>query len=112
MNHCAICTSTTPPFTPQPLGRNNALVPVCAACDEPAFEKREPERGYEPSGGVLSREEMAAACAKLQADPRWTRAAMLDEEHSRTPFRGTGPVADKPRRAEHRVGTRKHAVRR
>lgn len=30
---CAICTSESGPFTPQPLGRNGALVLVCGPCN-------------------------------------------------------------------------------
>jgi hypothetical protein len=31
---CAICTSERGPFVQRPLGKGNALVTVCAACDE------------------------------------------------------------------------------
>ncbi len=43
---CSICTSTRGPFSAQTL--DGRPVMVCAACDEPAFEKRGPERAYEP----------------------------------------------------------------
>ena len=32
MTWCAICTSDVGPFTREPLGRDNALVDVCADC--------------------------------------------------------------------------------
>ena len=32
---CAVCTSTRGPFTREPLGRNDALVNVCAECSAP-----------------------------------------------------------------------------
>lgn len=31
---CAVCLSQTPPFRKRPLGRNDALVDVCATCDD------------------------------------------------------------------------------
>lgn len=46
---CAICTSDRGPFVRRPLGRGDALVNVCADCDEqPAREVRGPELAYEP----------------------------------------------------------------
>lgn len=83
MSSCAICTSRTGPFTPQPLGRNNALVPVCAACDEPAFEKRGPERGYEPTGGLLDADELSTAKRRVMGDETYERQSKLDEEWGR-----------------------------
>ncbi len=45
---CAICTGERGPFVQRPLGRGDALVPVCAACDDqPARSKRGPEVPYE-----------------------------------------------------------------
>lgn len=78
MSHCAICTSSRGPFTSQPLGKNNALVSVCAECDEPAFEKRGPERGYEPTGGLPTFAQGRNAVARVigrQADSRPSRTA-------------------------------------
>lgn len=46
---CAICTNARGPFARRPLGRDNALVTVCRACDdEPARAVTGPDRGYEP----------------------------------------------------------------
>jgi len=48
------------------------------------------ERSYEPTGALTTIREGIAACRTLAKDPRYRRLADLDEEHSRTPFRGTG----------------------
>ncbi len=52
MRFCAICTADKGPFSLQPLGKDDAMVSVCATCSEPAFERRGPEVAYEPSGLV------------------------------------------------------------
>lgn len=45
---CAVCTSERGPFVKRPLGRGNALVTVCAACDaEPPRPVPAPSRAYE-----------------------------------------------------------------
>lgn len=47
MRFCAICTSERGPFSMQPLGRNDAMVSVCEACNDPLSanqNKRAPMR--------------------------------------------------------------------
>lgn len=57
------------------------------------------ERSYEPTGALPSHREGLAACRTLAKDPRYRRLADLDEEHSRTPFAGTGTTTpDRSRR--------------
>lgn len=38
----------------EPLGRADAMVAVCAACDARVIADDGPDRGYEPTGGTLS----------------------------------------------------------
>lgn len=44
---CAVCTSERGPFVRRPLGRDNALVSVCAKCDDEAPRAYSSVRGYE-----------------------------------------------------------------
>ena len=39
MSCCAVCCSDRGPFTMQRLGKDDALVSVCRACDAPVFVK-------------------------------------------------------------------------
>lgn len=51
---CAICVADigwSEPVRMQPLGKGDALVRVCAKCDEGHVQAVEP-RGYEPPGGI------------------------------------------------------------
>ncbi len=82
---CSICTSTRGPFTTQQLDGHG--VTVCAACDEPAFEKRGPERGYEPTGGLLTRDVVTQAAKKLLGEERYARIMAEEDELGRTPAR-------------------------
>lgn len=83
MTYCAICTSERGPFTAQPLGRNNALVPVCAACDEPIFTRTGPERGWEPSGGPLHQSELTAAMRRVMGDAEYERQTEFEDAYGR-----------------------------
>ncbi len=56
MKCCAICGAGPCPTTEQPLGRNDAMVPVCAECDGPIEVRRGPDLAYEPCGFVSSAE--------------------------------------------------------
>ncbi len=78
---CSICTSTRGPFSSQTL--DGRPITVCAACDEPAFEKRGPERGYEPTGGLLVRADATAGARRAMGDEAYERAVDIDEEHGR-----------------------------
>jgi hypothetical protein len=54
---CAICASAKGPFTREPLGRNDAMVSVCADCSSGApVVRRGPDRGYEVREGVSTLE--------------------------------------------------------
>jgi len=70
VSFCAVCTSEREPLVLRPLGRDDALVNVCASCDEePADVRHGPERSYEPSGGLPSLAESTAGIRKaLGAD--------------------------------------------
>ena len=110
MSHCAICTSSRGPFTPQPLGRNNALVPVCSACDEPAFEQRGPERGYEPSGGLLKAGELTASMRSVMGDAEYERQMRDADEYGRASAPAT-EEADRLIREHNYENTRRHYAR-
>lgn len=84
VSHCAICTSERGPFTSQPLGKGNALVSVCAECDEPAFEKRGPERAYEGAGpSAPSEGAMTVAMRRLMGDAEYERRTTFEEAFGR-----------------------------
>jgi hypothetical protein len=63
---CAICTNEIADEpTREPLGRDNALVNVCASCSQPVIAKTGPDRGYEPGGGSPSKDDARRAWAPL-----------------------------------------------
>jgi hypothetical protein len=87
MSLCAICCSTRGPFRREPLGRNDALVNVCAGCDSTPIAKRGPERGYEVPADTISQTEMSA---KISAFAR-----AHDPLYSSLPRAGLKTVKDK-----------------
>lgn len=71
---CAVCTSERGPFVQRPLGRDDALVTVCRACDsEKLVARGATDRGYEPTGGLLS----------ITDTDHGSRAVLGHEKHER-----------------------------
>jgi hypothetical protein len=89
MTTCAICASEREPFTIEPLGRDNAMISVCAACSEPVFEKSGPFIGYEPTGGMLSKPEVMRGARKVMGSD-------YDAVMRRADDLGRGPSAAPP----------------
>jgi len=76
---CAICTDDRGPFVQRPLGRGDAMVSVCSACDdEPAKTKRGPEIAYEvPERMVIGQtlKAFASAANRVTGDTAQTNRA-------------------------------------
>lgn len=85
MSTCAICVSTRGPFTSQPLGRDNAPVLVCFACDQPVFARTGPDRGWQPSGGLVDRDAMTAAARRVMGDGEYERQCKLESDFGKEP---------------------------
>jgi hypothetical protein len=69
---CAICTSDVGPFVTRPIGKDDALVRVCAACDDdPPRAVFGPERPYEGAGPAMGRQEMSLALRRFAGDERY-----------------------------------------
>lgn len=100
---CAVCTSVTGPFTLEPLGRDDALVNVCAACSAPAFEKCGPERGYEPKGGLLSAPMLTEAMRRIMGSAEYERQMKLADATGRLAWRTSNfdPNEEAARHVEH-----------
>jgi ribosome-binding protein aMBF1 (putative translation factor) len=63
---CAICAGEITGIPQrEPLGRDNALVNVCASCSQPVIAKTGPDRSYEPSGGSPSKDDARRAWAPM-----------------------------------------------
>lgn len=84
---CAICASDRGPFTTEPLGKNDALVRVCAECSRSPGTVVDNTRGYEPQGGLLS-VEAARASKKVVSREKWAR----DSKDILSVQRGPSPV--------------------
>lgn len=109
MTFCAICASTRPPFVRLPLGKDDALVSVCHACDdEPARYKTGPELAYEaPEITTPFRAAVDAAHERIvqgrdRLDPRGIVAAsmLVDGQHTPNMLLVRVPIRDsmgKPR---------------
>ena len=70
---CAICTALDAALKLVQIDAGDPLVAVCHRCnDEPAVEKRGPERGFEPNGGLLTVEESRAAAHNMKG-VNWER---------------------------------------
>lgn len=83
---CAICASERGPFAKRPLGRNDALVNVCADCDEqPAREVGPTDRGYEPTGGLPSTGHVERSLRAKMGDVEYERVSRLEEQIQRAP---------------------------
>lgn len=83
---CAVCGNETDVTVMRPLGRNDALVPVCTACDtEPATTKEGPFLGFVPSGGLLSPQESLAGARKAMGAEAYARESELEERIGRIP---------------------------
>ena len=80
---CAICVSTVGPFTSQPLGKDGALVKVCFACDAPIFASTGPDRGWQPSGGLLDHDKLTVAMRRVMGDDEYERLNKIEDEFSR-----------------------------
>ena len=74
---CAICTGTTGPFTREPLGRDDAVVNVCAECASPPIAKHGPEISYQPEDRCPSVADSRRARAPEAA---WVGGHPLDVE--------------------------------
>lgn len=85
MTCCAICVSDKGPFTSQPIGRDNAIVKVCFACDQPVFTRTGLERGYQGGAGpsAPNREAMTVSMRRMMGDERYEQLTKLDEECGR-----------------------------
>ena len=87
LSFCAICTSERGPFVSRPLGKNDALVAVCAECDEePMHVRLGPERGYEIREGV-SAATIRERASRLIPNEGWKRMDFMfnGDRHDRTP---------------------------
>lgn len=92
MISCAVCASDRGPFALEPLGRDDAMVNVCAACStEPAREDQGPDRGFQPRGGFLSREESTAGCIRAMGEEEYRRLSIIEEEYSMAPGTAVDP---------------------
>jgi len=77
---CAYCVSRPSTHT------DDEGYACCDRCEsEPAIERRGIERGYEPSGGLLNRDESTAGCRRALGDERYERDASLDDDWGRQP---------------------------
>lgn len=66
---------------------------LCDACELPAVEKRGPERGYEPNGGLPTEKETRAAARHVVGEERWDRETRDVLQMQRAP---TPPSAQRP----------------
>lgn len=77
---CAICTDDTGPFVRRPLGRDDALVVICESCDtETPRVRGATERGYEPTGGMLSTVEVTRGSRTVMGDAEYEKQVRLDQ---------------------------------
>ena len=75
MSFCALCTADIlgAPYR-EPLGRNDALVDVCASCaTEPAREGHGIERSYEGAGPAMSPVDVERGARRVLGDERYER---------------------------------------
>lgn len=73
---CAVCTRSSGPFVQRPLGKDDALVTVCHACDgDRPSQPRPVERGFEPSGGLIDRSASSKGARRAMGDERYERGA-------------------------------------
>jgi hypothetical protein len=102
---CAICTSERGPFVRRPLGRGDALVSVCADCDdEPARTKVGPAIDYYvPDRVIIGRtvDAFAAAANRVTGD---TKETNIDRTRSRSLAGSAQPGFIVVRVRRHRVG--------
>jgi hypothetical protein len=75
---CALCASERGPFVQRPLGRDDAMVAVCASCDGDMPAARPIERGYEPTGGLLSGAESTRGARKAMGERNYEKSAHLE----------------------------------
>ena len=106
---CAICTAHSIPLTSQPLGRDGAMVNVCAACDEPVFTRGEMRPAYTGGAGVgivSFGGEISDALRKAKGDEVYATETKRMADYGKTPSRKLtreeldmqGVVADGQRR--------------
>lgn len=82
MSFCALCTSEDGPFVTRPLGRNNALVRVCAGCDDDA--RLVTPRGPEVARSYPERSRNAVKAAAAPSRP-WRKRYGAPIGHARIP---------------------------
>lgn len=116
MPWCAICTSDCGPFRREPLGRNNALVNVCMKCaTHTVRESHSGQRGYEPTGGLLSANVARAGAKRAVGEERWAEEteAILQMQRAPTPALPTAEADIQAMRIEtgRRIRTRAIDVR-
>lgn len=86
MKCCAICADGPTETVERPLGRGDAMVPVCLECDEgPIVAKGPSSRGYEPTGGMLTREESDAGARRVLGDAEYERLRDLEIKNGQRP---------------------------
>lgn len=82
---CAICGRASTDLRARPLGKNDALVAVCAMCDDEPAETRDGTwRGYEPTGGLLNTQDVDRGLGRVLGD-RPDTLAEIDSRVGRTP---------------------------
>lgn len=98
MSFCSICTSERGPFTQQML--DGRRITVCAACDEPAIEKRGIERGYEPTGGLLKTEQAIEGARRVMGAEEYERRSHLIDVFGLQPWTANDNVENELRAYE------------
>ncbi len=91
---CAICAAAITlrlPAVERPLGRGDALVPICLGCDEePARTKDGPHLGFVPSGGMLNPKDAETGARHLMGD-EYDRQVAIAQAYS---LATTAPVPE------------------
>jgi hypothetical protein len=103
---CAICVAEVDRTVMRPLGKHDALVPVCIECDEGPITNSGPSsRGYESTGGLLSLPAAEAGARRAMGDAEYERLSRLEEKLGRSPSPAVG--ADEFAYRDHMVETRR-----
>lgn len=88
MKCCAICADGPTETVMRPLGRGDAMVPVCLECDVgPIVTKGPSSSGYEPTGGLLTREESDAGVRRVIGTEEYERLRDLEIKLGQKPMR-------------------------